>query len=398
MGERQKLYTCHVTARKPLVLVVLGTRPEAIKLAPVARALRAAGGVDCRIVSTAQHREMLDQMLGCFELRPSWDFGLMRPGQTLNGLAARALERLGALIRKQRPALVVVEGDTTTALCGALAAFHEGAAVAHVEAGLRSFDRAAPFPEEANRVLVDQLADLLYAPTPAAARHLKDLRQGRVLVTGNTVVDAVRWAASRPRKTREPMLAAVLSALRADEALILASLHRRESLDGGIESACRGLRRVLEERPQARLVFPVHPNPKVRAAVSRTLRHPRAHLLPPLDYFDAVAALRRCRLVMTDSGGLQEEAASLGKPALVLRDVTDRPEALRAGVAEIAGLEPAKIAARAGRLLSDEAAYRAMARPVDVFGDGRAGERIAHSIRRFLGLSAAWPAPFKPSF
>ena len=314
-----------MSARKSPVLVVLGTRPEAVKLAPVVRALRRRGAVDCRVVLTGQHRGLLRQMLESFELGAAYDFDLMRPGQTLNGFASRALGKLGELLARTRPALVVVEGDTTSALCGALAAFHERVPVAHVEAGLRTFDRSAPFPEEANRVLIDELSDLLYAPTAEAARHLKGLPQGRVLVSGNTVVDAVRWAAARRRPAREPRLAAVLGGLRAGEALILATLHRRESQDGGIESACEGLRRVLEREPAARLVFPVHPNPRVAWTVRRVLRHPRAHLLPPLDYFDAVAALRRCRFVMTDSGGLQEEAASLGKPALVLRRATDRP-------------------------------------------------------------------------
>lgn len=380
--------------RKPLVLVVLGTRPEVIKLAPVIRALKAGGKARCRVAATGQHRELLDQMLRCFGLRVDRDLRLMRPQQSLNAFAARALAALGELVARERPRLVVVQGDTTTALCGALAAFHAGVPVAHVEAGLRTGDLRDPFPEEANRVLIDELASLWFAPTRAAARALRGRDPRRVVVTGNTVVDAVRWAAAHPRPVREPKLARVLGALRADEALILATLHRRERFQGDLARACEGIRRTLAANPGARVVFPVHLNPRVQAAVRKALRHERAHLLPALDYFDLVAALRRCRLVMTDSGGLQEEAPSFGKPVLVLRRATERPEAVAAGAAAVVGLDPARIAREASRLLKDAAWYARMAAAVGVFGDGKAGERVAAGILRELGLSRARPKDF----
>lgn len=366
---------------KPLVLVVIGTRPEAIKLASVVRALEAGGKVDCRIAATAQHRKLLDQMLGSFELRASYDLNLMRPGQTLNGFASRALAGLGELFARLKPALVVVQGDTTTALCGALAASQERIPIAHVEAGLRTFDRDRPFPEEANRVVIDDLSGLLFAPTAAAARNFRRPGLGRVFVTGNTGVDALRWAQARPRPVSNKRLAELLS---EDEPLILLTMHRRESVGAGVESVCRAARAILERNASVRIVSPAHP--RFRAMLARGLRHPRAQILPPLDYFDAVTLLRRCRFVMTDSGGLQEEAATLGKPVLVLRELTDRPEAVRVGVAKLVGFNGAIIAREANRLIKDERFYRRMAKPSAAFGDGRAGPRIAAQIRRFLRM------------
>lgn len=362
---------------RPLALFVLGTRPEAIKLSPVLAALRRRRAA-CRVLSTGQGRQMLDQTLRELGLKTDRDLRLMRRDQTPGQFAKRAFAGILAELKRGKPALVVVQGDTTTALCGALAAFHEGVPVAHVEAGLRSGDLSAPFPEEANRVVIDDLSTLLFAPTREAAARLRGL-PGKVFVTGNTVVDALRackQAASPAVKGRGP--------------IVLATLHRRESFDGDLARACAALRELLDREPSARVVFPLHLNPRAAKAVRASLRHPRALLLAPLGYRAFVALLKRCRFVVTDSGGVQEEAAALGKPVLVARRVTDRPEAERAGVARVVGFDRTKIVALGSRLLRDARFYRRMARRVRVFGDGRAGERVARELARFLnGRGAA---------
>ncbi len=359
---------------KPLVLVVLGTRPEAIKLAPVVAALRKIRGLECRVLSTGQHRALLDRTLADLRLKVWKDLSLMRRDQAPGELAKRAFAALLPVIERERPALVVVQGDTTTALAGALAAAHEDVPVGHVEAGVRSGDLSNPFPEEANRIVIDDLSALLFAPTREAARRRRGAA-GRVFVTGNTVVDALRSVAPRARARRGTKV-------------VLVTMHRRESFEGGLAQACAAMRELLDRRPDVRIVFPVHLNPRVQKIVRAALRHPRALLLPPLGYRAFVAELSRCRFVLTDSGGVQEEAASLGKPALVLRRVTDRPEAVRAGVAVVTGLDPKMIVARAERLLDDEKEYRRMTRRSSVFGDGRAGTRVAGQIRRFLRVKA----------
>lgn len=370
---------------KPSVLVVLGTRPEAVKLAPVVRELRRSGDLSCRLCVTAQHREMLDQMLADFGLRPDADLDLMRRGQGLNALAARVFDRLGLLLRRERPDLVVVQGDTTTALSGALAAFHERVPVAHVEAGLRTGDLSSPFPEELNRTLIDELAVLRFAPTRLAARNLGPGRHDqRTLVVGNTGLDALRWSLERERAAREPRLRRALAAAGPDDPIVLATAHRRESFGAPLRGLYRALGRLVDAHARLHVLVPVHLNPEVRAAARALGRRPRAHLLPPLGYLDAALALTRCRFVMTDSGGLQEEAAFLGKPALVLRRVTDRPEGVKAGVALVAGVEERRVFTLASRLLTDAALYRRLARPVTVYGDGRASELVAGAIRSFL--------------
>jgi len=371
---------------KRSVLLILGTRPEAVKLAPVARALRAAG-VRARVCATAQHREMLDQTLADLDLKPDFDLNLMRPRQGLNALAARALEALGPLIARERPALVIVQGDTTTALAGALAAFHERVPVAHVEAGLRTGDPENPFPEELNRVLIDELSVLRFAPTPSAARNLGRGRRGqRTLVIGNTGLDSLRWARERERPVREPALRAALARAAPGDRVLLATAHRRESFGPVLAGLYRALGRLVDAHPDVRVLVPVHMNPEVRAAARPLARRARVHLLPPLGYLDAARALSRADLVLTDSGGLQEESAFLGKPALVLRRVTERPEGVRAGVARVAGVDEDEVFALASRVLGDAALYRRMARPVDVYGDGRSAERVARAIKSLLGI------------
>lgn len=359
----------------PRVLAVLGTRPEAIKLAPVVRALRARR-VAVTLVSTGQHRGILDSALAEVGLRPDADLRLMRAGQPHGLLASRILARLTPLLLARRPALTLVQGDTTTAATAALASYHARVPVAHVEAGLRSFDFANPFPEEGNRVLADRLSDLRFAPTREALENLR--REGMAgrwtVVTGNTVVDAVRWAAAR--------------APRREEGCVLATLHRGESLGGPIARMLAGLRELVVRRPDARVVFVVHPNPAVRAAARALAPHPRLKLMRPLPYLEFVGLLAGCRLLITDSGGLQEEAAALGRPVLVAREVTERQELIEAGGGLLVGRDPARIVAEAGRLLGDPRARRRMSEAPNPFGDGRSGERIAGLIVRWLAAGA----------
>lgn len=359
------------------IALVVGTRPEAIKLAPLVRALRDTPGLEPVLVSTGQHRQMLDQTLRVFGLAPDVELGVMTPGQTLEAVTARTLEGMRAYLAQARPARVVVQGDTTTAFAAALAAFYARVPVAHVEAGLRSGDRDSPFPEEVNRMLVDRLSDELFAPT-ATARQLL-LREGfapeSVHETGNTVVDALLWA----REILRTRNVAVAGPPRAPgKRLVLVTAHRRESFGPGVESICRAVLRIARARPDVTVVYPVHLNPNVDGPVRRLLGgEPRVTLLPPVDYLSFVALLDACELVLTDSGGVQEEAPTFGKPILVMRDVTERPEGVAAGVAKLVGTDERRIAEEAVRLLEDEGAYRAMATGVNPYGDGTAARRIA---------------------
>jgi UDP-N-acetylglucosamine 2-epimerase (non-hydrolysing) len=366
------------------VMTVLGTRPEVIKLAPVVHELEREPAVDSIVVSTGQHRAMLDQMLGVFEVRPDVDLDVMRPGQRLSDLTAALMERLGETLRAFAPDRVLVQGDTTTALCGALAAFYEGIPVGHVEAGLRSFDPRSPFPEEANRRLAGALADLHFCPTPRAAANLEaeGVLSDRILVTGNTVVDALLWAVERTSQARRP-----LAQMRRRRVLV--TLHRRESHGPVLRRICEAIR-ALAGRGDVEVVFPVHPNPAVLAEVWPVLGDVEGVCVcEPLDYLELVAVLSSSDLVLTDSGGLQEEAPSLGKPVLVLRDTTERPEAIEAGVARLVGTEPASVYATATELLDDPIAYAAMARAENPFGDGLARLRIVEAVLDGDALEAA---------
>lgn len=373
------------------VAVVLGTRPEAIKLAPVVRELARRDGVTPLVVSTGQHREMLEQALRLFDLRPDVDLDLMRPGQSLHDVTCSALDRLKSVYRERRPAWVVVQGDTTTALAAALAAFYEQIPVAHVEAGLRSGQRYAPFPEEMNRRLVDQLSEIVFAPTESARAYL--LREGFapdcVHVTGNTVVDALLVARDHVR-----LAPPVIDGLREDalrgKRLVLVTAHRRESFGGGFASICRALRRIADEAPESAIVYPVHLNPNVDGPVRELLGgHERIHLLGPVTYPGFVALMDRAAVILTDSGGVQEEAPTFGKPLLVLRSVTERPEGIEAGVARLVGTDEASIANETLALLRDPARYAAMATGSNPYGDGHASVRIVDLLER----SAASPAP-----
>jgi UDP-N-acetylglucosamine 2-epimerase (non-hydrolysing) len=360
------------------IVAILGTRPEAIKLAPVISELSADPAFSVLIAVTGQHRQMLDQTLKVFGLTPQYDLAVMQPGQSLAELTARLLPPLDAVIAAEAPAAVLVQGDTTTAFVAALAAFYRGVPVAHVEAGLRTHNRYAPFPEESNRRLIGALATWHFAPTAQARMEL--LREGvadaDIAVTGNTVIDALRSVLANTTSPPSPI------APRAR--LLLVTAHRRENFVH-LEAICRALLRLVDAYPDLAIAYPVHLNPRVQEPVNRLLTgHPRIYLLPPLDYVAFIHLLERADIVLTDSGGIQEEGPALGKPVLVMRDVTERPEAIAAGTVELVGTEENRIVARVSRLLDDPDAYAAMARRTSPYGDGQASRRIVDYLRSRL--------------
>ncbi len=370
---------------KRKVLVVVGTRPEAIKLAPVIKELSQRASVfDLRICVTAQHREMLDQMLELFEIKPDIDLDIMRPKQALPDLTARVLRGMSRVFKREKPDLVLIQGDTTTVLATALAAFYQRIPVGHVEAGLRTRDRYNPFPEEINRRLVGSLAHFHFAPTPYARENL--LAEGvdpkTIFVTGNTVIDALKWILSEPPTDKERQL---LVSLEVKGKLVVVTAHRRESFGQPLVSLCRALRTLVERNPDVTLVYPVHPNPQVREVVRHLLTgHKRIYLIEPLPYASFVRLMHMSYMIMTDSGGIQEEATALGKPVLVLREKTERPEVVEAGVARLVGTDEERIVSTAEELLNNRSLYRKMARAREIFGDGHAAERIADILEQSL--------------
>lgn len=366
-------------------LVALGTRPEAIKLAPVIHALRARADVTVRIVATSQHRELLNQALDVFGIVPDEDLALMQPGQTLQALTSRVLQAMAESLAAARPDVLIVQGDTTTVMASSLAAFYRQVPVAHVEAGLRSHDLYNPFPEEANRRLTGVLASTHFAPTARARDNL--LREGvaaeHVLVTGNTVVDALHLIAGSERFARTPLPAALGRRPR----LVLVTLHRRESFGSTMRGMCEALRDICARYPDVEVALPLHKNPAVSAPIRAALSDlDQVVLLEPLDYVTFLRTLKASHLVLTDSGGVQEEAPVFGRPVLVLRDTTERPEAIEAGVAQLAGTGRQEIVRAASALLDDEAAYARMARATSPFGDGHAANRIVESLVGRYGL------------
>jgi UDP-N-acetylglucosamine 2-epimerase (non-hydrolysing) len=366
------------------VVTILGTRPEVIKLAPVVAELRRNPTIESIVVSTGQHREMLDQMLDQFELATNIDLDVMRREQRLCDLTADLVRGLGEALAALRPDWALVQGDTSTAFCGALASFYEGVAVAHVEAGLRSGDDRAPFPEEANRRLVTRLASLHFCPTAQSAANLlyEGVPEEQVFVTGNTVIDALQWAVRRAR-----LLTPVVPRKRPRR--ILLTLHRRESHGEAMRGVCVAVR-ALARRADTEVVFPVHPSPAVQDVVLPELAGvDGVHLCDPLSYLSLVQVLDSCDIVLTDSGGLQEEGPALGKPVLVLRDTTERPEAVEAGVARLVGTKPGAIVNAAAALLDNPVAYDAMAHPENPFGDGHAR---FHIVRALMERRALLPA------
>ena len=365
---------------RPLITIVLGTRPEAIKLAPVIRAFQQHEEVRTRVVLTGQHREMVSQVMELFALQADLDLALMAPNQTLTHVTCAALQGLQEEFGRNRPRLVLVQGDTTTAFASALAAFYEQIPVGHVEAGLRTNNLFDPFPEEANRRLISQLAVLHFAPTERSAANLRASGVvGETVTTGNTVIDALLLMAEKA-----PEL--VIDGLDwHHQRVLLATVHRRENWGERLQEIGRGFLAVLDRFQDTALLLPLHRNPTVREPLQALLgNHPRAFLTDPLDYDRLVAAMRGCTLLLTDSGGLQEEAPALGKPVLVLRRTTERPEAVDAGTARLIGTDSETILAETANLLEHEGAYEAMARAHNPFGDGNASERILTAVRRFL--------------
>ncbi|KQM64106.1 UDP-N-acetyl glucosamine 2-epimerase [Sphingomonas sp. Leaf16] len=365
------------------ILVVFGTRPEAIKLFPLIHALRAHPGFDTRVVVTAQHREMLDQVMEFAGIVPDIDLNIMTAGQSLDGLTARLLHALGPVFDAEQPDRVIVQGDTATAMVAALAAYYRKVPVAHVEAGLRSHDIYHPWPEEVNRKIVGSIADLHFAPTETAADALlaENVPAERVLVTGNTVIDALHMA--RERIAAEPQRTQALDALAerfAGKHIVLVTTHRRENFGGGMENIARAIARIAE-REKVGVIFPVHPNPQVRSVMDAILGdNPRVAMIAPQDYPHFVRLLDLCHLVLTDSGGVQEEAPGLGKPVLVMRETTERPEGVMAGTAKLIGSDEDRIVAEVATLLDDPAAYAAMAKAHNPFGDGHASARIVETL------------------
>ena len=375
------------------IMVVFGTRPEAIKMAPLALELQKRPGIRALCCVTAQHREMLDSVLEIFKLKPDYDLNIMQPRQTLSTITSKCLTGMDDVLNEAKPDLVLVHGDTSTTFAGALAAFYHQIPVGHVEAGLRTYDKWSPFPEEMNRKMVGAIADLHFCPTVANQKNLQreNITQG-VFLTGNTVIDALQTTVVKDFTFAEDILNNLDYENRK---VILVTCHRRENYGTPMAHIMTALRRVADAFPDVELVYPVHLSPVVQEAAHQYLDgHPRIHLIAPLAVDEMHNLMARCHLVMTDSGGLQEEAPALGKPVLVLRKETERPEAVEAGTVKLAGVEEEVIFSMASELLTNPAAYQAMAHAVNPYGDGQACRRIADAIEWHFGLRSEAPDPF----
>ncbi|WP_126428862.1 non-hydrolyzing UDP-N-acetylglucosamine 2-epimerase [Brevibacillus marinus] len=375
------------------VMTVFGTRPEAIKMAPLVHELkRYPELIEPLVCVTAQHRQMLDQVLAIFGIEPDIDLNIMQERQTLADVTLRALDRLYRVIRETRPDIVLVHGDTTTTFAASLAAFYNQVAIGHVEAGLRTGDKYAPFPEEMNRQLTGVMADLHFAPTAGAAENLRreNKPEDSIYITGNTAIDALKTT------VRDDYQHPVLERI-ADKKMVLMTAHRRENLGEPMRRIFRAVRRLVDKWEEIAVVYPVHLNPAVQETAREVLAgHPRIHLIDPLDALDFHNFARRAYFIMTDSGGVQEEAPSLGVPVLVLRDTTERPEGIEAGTLRLAGTDEERVYQLADQLLRDRAAYEAMAKAVNPYGDGEASRRIVEAILYHYGRRPFPPAPFQP--
>ena len=364
-------------------MVIFGTRPEAIKLFPVINALKQQDKMRCEVLVTAQHREMLDQVLDITGITPDHDLNIMQPGQSLDALTARLLEGIGRILDSAKPDRVLVQGDTATAMVGALAAYYRQIPVSHIEAGLRSYDIYRPWPEEVNRKIIGSIADQHFAPTQVSASALKAeaVPDGNVFVTGNTVIDALYWITDRI--SHRPELAASLAGLEArfkGKKIIGITTHRRENFGDGMENIALAIK-AIAARDDVACIFPVHLNPNVRSVMERMLgEEPNVAMIEPLDYPNFARLLSISHIMLTDSGGVQEEAPALGKPVLVMRDTTERPEGVTAGTAKLIGTDKNRIVSEIFTLLDDDTAYSAMARAHNPFGDGKASQRIAEII------------------
>jgi len=368
------------------VLTVFGTRPEAIKMAPLVHALAQDSFFEARVCVTAQHREMLDQVLHLFSIVPDYDLNIMKPGQGLTEITCRILEGLKPILESFKPDVVLVHGDTTTTIATSLAAFYQRIPVGHVEAGLRTGDLYSPWPEEANRTLTGHLAMYHFAPTENSRQNLikENVAEKRIFVTGNTVIDALITV--RNRVLADDALRTQLSErypfLSNDKKLILVTGHRRESFGRGFEQICHALAEIAGNNSNVQIVYPVHLNPNVSEPVNRILGHvDNVTLIEPQDYLPFVWLMNHAWLILTDSGGIQEEAPSLGKPVLVMRETTERPEAVKAGTVRLVGTDSARIVAEVNRLLNDEQEYQAMSHAHNPYGDGQACERILHALK-----------------
>ena len=375
------------------VMTIFGTRPEAIKMAPVVKELLKHEEIETKVCLTAQHREMLDQVVDLFHLPVDYDLDIMKSGQTLYDITARVLRGLEEVLRKEKPDYVLVHGDTTTTFTAALAAFYQQIKVAHVEAGLRTGNLLSPFPEEANRQLTGVLSHINFAPTETARQNLlrENKKDDSIFVVGNTVIDALLHTVKKDYHFDDPEI----ESIEENKRVILVTTHRRENLGDPMHHVYRALRRLVEAVPDTEVVFPVHRNPLVREAVSEELEGvPGIHLVEPMEYEPFTNLMARSAIVLTDSGGIQEEAPSLGKPVLVLRNTTERPEAVEAGTVRLVGTDEERIFSTAYGLLTDEKEYRSMAEAVNPYGDGVSSKRIAETLLWVEGLSQEKPSRF----
>lgn len=372
------------------VFTVFGTRPEAIKMAPLIYELKSRPSIDCKVCVTAQHREMLDMVLNLFNIKPDFDLNIMTERQTLAGITTKALTGLEEVFRQEKPDLVLVHGDTSTTFAGSLAAYYNQIKVGHVEAGLRTYDKYFPFPEEINRRLTGVLSDLHFSPTKNNRANLinEGINPDSIFVTGNTVIDAFKTTIKRDFS----FAGTPLEGIDMDKRIVLMTAHRRENLGAPLENICRAVQRLVRDFPDIEVIYPVHLNPAVRETAFSILGNiPRVHLVEPLDVDVLHNAMNKAHLILTDSGGLQEEAPALGKPVLVLRGETERPEAAEAGTVKIAGTEEDIIYSLASQLLTDEDEYHKMSVAVNPYGDGNASRRIADAILYHFGITSCRP-------
>lgn len=372
---------------KKKIITIFGTRPEAIKMAPLVKELEKREEIDSKVCVTAQHREMLDQVLNLFDIKPDFDLNIMKTKQTLTGITNKVLEGLEEVFAEEKPDMILVHGDTTTTFAGALAAFYQQVKVGHVEAGLRTFNKYFPFPEEMNRKLTGSLADLHFAPTMGSKNNLlrEGVNEADVYITGNTVIDAMKHTVEENYVFENDELNNIDF---ENKKVIMITAHRRENWGQGIENICEALNRIVDENEDVELVYLVHLNPVVKDVVTERLGgKDRVHLLPPLDTKETHNLMNKSFMVMTDSGGLQEEAPHLGKPVLVLRDVTERPEAVEAGTVKLVGTDSDVIVNEASKILNDENEYAKMSKAINPYGDGKASERIVNAILKYYGLS-----------
>ena len=368
------------------VMTVFGTRPEAIKMAPLVYELEKREEIESIVCVTAQHRQMLDQVLTMFGIKPDYDLDIMKERQTLVGITARAVEGLDRVMSEVKPDIVLVHGDTSTTFAGSLAAFYNHAMIGHVEAGLRTFDKWSPYPEEMNRRLTGVLSDLHFSPTVKNKNNLlaEGVSAENIFITGNTVIDALKTTVSDSYEFKDEKLSQIFS---SGSRTILMTAHRRENLGEPLQNITKAVLRIVNEFEDVQLIYPVHLNPAVREVANSVLgNHPRIHLIDPLEVGDMHNAMARSHLILTDSGGLQEEAPSLGKPVLVLRKETERPEAIEAGTVRLAGIDEEKIYSMTKELLTNQSEYDKMSKAVNPYGDGLASERIVSAILYKFGF------------